>query len=126
MAKIISKKISVKASASKPLGKPLPGDKTLVLEPAIRYYTLEDGDENSEGEEVEIIVVHYSNFAVSKQNLVKREFPYISTFNHEGPALANTMRDLNRGVFGIIDTTSPMDVYQRVSYIQRILRGAVL
>ena len=49
MAKTISKKISVKASAAKPLDKPLPGDKTLGLEPAVRFYKVEEGDENSEG-----------------------------------------------------------------------------
>ena len=51
MAKTIGKKISVKASADKPTGMPLPGDKTLGIEPEIFLYTLEDGDETSEGEE---------------------------------------------------------------------------
>ena len=37
MAKTISKKISVKASSSKPSGKPLPVDKTLGLDTAIRF-----------------------------------------------------------------------------------------
>ena len=41
MAKIIGRKSSVKASAAKPPGKPLPGDKTLVIEPEIRFYELE-------------------------------------------------------------------------------------
>ena len=41
MAKTISRKSSVKASAAKPPGKPLPGDKTLVIEPEIRFYELE-------------------------------------------------------------------------------------
>ena len=45
MANTISKKISVKASADKPSGKPSPGDKTLGIEPDIRVYTIEDGDE---------------------------------------------------------------------------------
>ena len=44
MVKTISKKISVKASAAKPSGKPLPGNKTLGIEPDIRFYDIEDGD----------------------------------------------------------------------------------
>ena len=48
MAKTISKEISVKASASKPLGKPPLGDKTFGTEPVIRFYAIEDGDETEE------------------------------------------------------------------------------
>ena len=50
MENTIGKKISVKASADKPSVKPLPGDKTLGLEPEIRFYKLEDGDDTAEGE----------------------------------------------------------------------------
>ena len=46
MTKPISKKISAKASTPKPLGKHQPGDKTCGLEPAIRFYEIEDGDYN--------------------------------------------------------------------------------
>ena len=63
MAKTISRKISVKASEAKPLGKPPPGDKTLELDPEIRFYELEDGDKTEEGEEAEILVVHNSSLA---------------------------------------------------------------
>ena len=49
MAKTISKKTSVKASAGKASDKPLHGDKTIVIEPTIRFYAIEDGDENEEG-----------------------------------------------------------------------------
>ena len=49
MAKTISKKISVKASASKPLVKPPTRDKTLVLETKFRFYTIEEGDDTAEG-----------------------------------------------------------------------------
>ena len=45
MEKTISKKISVEDSASKPLVKPTPGDKTLGLEIEIRFYAIEDGDD---------------------------------------------------------------------------------
>ena len=45
MVKTISKKISVKASAAKPSGNTLSGDKTFGLEPAIHVYAIEEGDE---------------------------------------------------------------------------------
>ena len=48
MAKTISKKISVKASADITLGKPQPGDKTLGLEPDIFFYAVEDVDDTEE------------------------------------------------------------------------------
>ena len=51
LAKTISKKISVKSSAAKPLGKPSPVDTTLGIELAIRFYAIEDGDKNEEIEE---------------------------------------------------------------------------
>ena len=49
MAKTISNKSSVKASASKPSGKSPYRDKTFGIEPAIRFYDIEDGDETEEG-----------------------------------------------------------------------------
>ena len=99
MTKIISKKISVKASESKPLGKPPPGDKTFGIDTDIRFCAIEYGDETEEGEESEILVVYDSSLAGSKQNLVKRKFPYIDTFNHEVPVVISAMRDLTVGVF---------------------------
>ena len=63
---------------------------------------------------------------VSKQNVIKRNFPYIDMSDHEGPAVFNTMRDLTSGVFENLDITSPMDVDQRVACMQSILRGAAL
>ena len=56
-AKTIGKKISVKASASKPPGKPPPGDKNVGLDTPTCFYAIEDGDETEEGEESEIIVI---------------------------------------------------------------------
>ena len=106
MGKTTSKKSLVKASA----GKPPPGDKTLGIEPAINFYTLEDVDYTAEGEEAEILFVHNSSLAASKKNRVTRKFPYIDTFNHAGPAVVNVMRDLTRGVFKHLDITSPMDM----------------
>ena len=49
MTKTISKKISVNPSPAKNLGKPPSLDKTLGLEPEIRFYTLEGGNETIEG-----------------------------------------------------------------------------
>ena len=40
MGKTTSKKSSFKASAAKPLSKPLTGDKTLGIEPDIRFYAI--------------------------------------------------------------------------------------
>ena len=45
MAKNTRKKISVKALAAKSLGKPLIRDKTLGIDPEIRFYAIKDGDE---------------------------------------------------------------------------------
>ena len=70
MAKTISKKISVKASAAKPLGKFPPRDKTIGIDPEICFYAIEDGDETEEVEEAEILVVYDSSLAASKKNLI--------------------------------------------------------
>ena len=53
-------------------------------------------------------------------------FPYINTFDHEGPAVVSAMRDLTFGVFEHLEITSPVYVDQRVAYTQRILIGAAL
>ena len=51
MENSVSNKISVKASASKTSAKPLPGDKNCWLEPDIRFYGIEDGDDTEKVEE---------------------------------------------------------------------------
>ena len=51
MGNSISKRNPVKSLISKPLVKPLPGDKTLGLESAIRSYEIEDSDKTEEGED---------------------------------------------------------------------------
>ena len=109
------KKSYVKASACKPLVKPPPRDKTLGIEPEIRFYALEDCDDTEEVEESEILVIHNSSLAAYKKNLVKRKFSYIDTFSHKVPAVVSAMRDLTIGVFDTLDITYPMDVYQRVA-----------
>ena len=40
-----------KSSTSKPNGKPPPGDYTLVLDPDIRFYEIEEDNKTEEGEE---------------------------------------------------------------------------
>ena len=62
----------------------------------------------------------------SKQNLVKRKFPYINTFDHGGPAVASAMRDLTIGVFEYLEITSHMELDQRISYTQIVLIGSAL
>ena len=126
MEKTISKKSSVKASATNPSGKPPPGDKTIGLDPEIRFYAIEDSDDTEEGEQAEIIVIYYSSLSTSKQNLVKRKFPYIFTFDHEGPTVVIVICNLTVGVIYHLEITSPMDVDKGVSYMQRILKGAAL
>ena len=42
MARSISKKNTVKASIDKNLGKSPPGDKTIGIDPDIRFYEIED------------------------------------------------------------------------------------
>ena len=59
MEKTISKKNFIKASKSKPSGNPPPGDKTLSIEPDIRFYATEDGCDTEEGEESEILVIYF-------------------------------------------------------------------
>ena len=79
--------------------KPSPGDKTFGIDTDIRFYAIEYDDETEEGEESEILVVYDSSLAGSKQNLVKRKFHYIDTFNHEGPIFISAIRDLTVRVF---------------------------
>ena len=87
MTKSISNKIYAKASEYKPSVKPPPGDKTCGLDPDICFYDIEDGDETEKVEEAEILVIYDSSLAAYKQNLFKRQFPYIDMFDHEGPWL---------------------------------------
>ena len=123
MGKTTSKKTSVKTSSENPLVNPPPGDKTLGLDPEIRFYTLEDGDDTVEGEETEICLVYDSTLTVYRQNLIKRKFPYIDTFNHEIPAVVNNMLDLTRGVFEHLEINSSIYMDQRITYMQVILGG---
>ena len=96
--------------SSKPLGNPPPGDKTIKLDSTSRFYALEEVNETKEGEEAEILFFHDLSLVASKQNFVKREFPYIDTFDHEGPVVISAMRDLTIGVFEHLKITFPMDV----------------
>ena len=50
MVNTINKKISAKASAAKPSGRPRIGDKIIGIYPEIRFYAIEDGDDTEEVE----------------------------------------------------------------------------
>ena len=126
MAKTISKNIYVKDSEVNPSSNTPLRDKTFGFDPYIRFYALEDVDETEKGEEAEIFVVYDSRFTASRQNLVKRHFPYINMFYHEGPIVINSMRYLTIRVFDHLEITSPMDVKKSLAYTQRILGGAAL
>ena len=67
-----------------------------------------------------------SSLAESKQNFIKRQFPYIYTFDHEGPVVINEMCNLTVGVFDNLEIILPTDVDTRLAYTQRIFRGAAL
>ena len=115
-----------KTSTAKPVGKPTHRNKTLGLFPAIRFYKIEDGDKTEEGEESEMLIIHDSILAASKQNLLKRRFRYIDMFDHEGPTIIRAMRDLTVGVFKYHDIMSVMDVYLKIKYMGRIIRRPAL
>ena len=115
MANTISNKSSVKASAAKSSGNPLLRDKTVELDPDIHFYAIENVDDTEEVEESEILAVYDSGLAASKQNLVKRKFNYINTFDHEKPAVISAMRDQTVGVFEHLDIISSMDEEKKAS-----------
>ena len=116
MAKTIDRRISDKAPETKPLGKLLSGDKKTGLEPATRFYEQEYGDKTEEGEESEILINHDKSLTASKQNLVKKNFHYIDTFDHVGLTLVIAMNDLTIIVFDNLKITSTIYVYQRIAY----------
>ena len=122
MARTISIK-TVKASTSKPNRKPPPGDKTIGLETAIRFYEIEYGNKTKKLEESEIFFINDSILMASNQNLVKRRFPFINMFNHKGPYVISAMRYLTVGVFEHIDITSILDIDIKIKYTEGILRG---
>ena len=62
--------------------------------------------------------MHNLSLTATNQNLIKRKFPYIDMFNHQGPDVVRVMRDLTVGVFEIIGVTSPMDVDKIIKYTQ--------
>ena len=121
-ARTISKRNSEKASTSKPSGNPPPGDKSLEIEPDIRFYKIEYDDKAEEGEDTEILTIQDKSLVTTKQNLVKTNFPHIDTFDHTGPTVVRTMRDLPGRVFDRLEITSPLDVDKMVNYTQRFLR----
>ena len=61
-----------------------------------------------------------------KQNFVKRKFPWIDIFDHEVPAVINTMGDLTVGLFGHLDISSRLDLGLKIKDTVQILRGPAL
>ena len=76
------------------------------------------------GKNYKSFFVYNSSLGVSKQNLVKRQFPYIDTFDHEGPVVINAIRNLTVGVSEYLEIISPSDVDKRLAYTQHTLRGS--
>ena len=60
------------------------------------------------------------------RKIVKNRFPYIDTFNHEGPSVISVMRNLTIRVFEHIEITYVMDVDLSIKHTERILRGTSL
>ena len=57
MMKTISRKSLVKALEDNPLGKDLPRDKTLGLDPENHVYQIEEGDNTEEGENQTTLII---------------------------------------------------------------------
>ena len=62
----------------------------------------------------------------SKQNLIKRNVPFIDRFDHQGPAVIHKKHDLTVGVLKNLDITSDMEIDKRINYTHIILRGTAL
>ena len=58
------------------------------------------------------------------KNLVKGNFTWIDTFDHEVPSRINMMRDLTVGVFEHLDIKYKIYLYLRIKYTDCILRGS--
>ena len=55
-------------------------------------------------------MIQSSSLAASKQNLVKRKFPWIDNFDHEGPPVINVIHDLKFIVFEHLEVKSKLDM----------------
>ena len=93
MASTISMK-TVKASTTKHKDKPRPGNKSIQIDPYICFYETEEDDKTKEVEEAKILVIHDSSLSAYKKNLLKRKFPYINKFDHDGLSGVGAMYDL--------------------------------
>ena len=54
---------------------------------------------------------------------MKRKFPRINTFDHEGTTMVSAMHDLTVGIFEHLNIMAKTDVDQRVKYTEHILTG---
>ena len=99
MERSISNRNTANSSTAKPLGKNPPGDKSLGIDTAIYFYEIEEYSNTEEGEEEEILIIHDKSLPRTKQNLVKRNFAYIDTFNNTGTDVVCAMHKLTVVVF---------------------------
>ena len=51
----------------------------------------------------------------SNQNLVKKKFPYIDTFDQKEPVVISSMLNITVRVFEQLEIISPMDVKNRLA-----------
>ena len=99
LARENSKRKAVNYSTDKPNSKPPPGDKSLGIDPDIRFYKTEDGYLTEEVQEEEILTMHDKILTATKKNIVKRKFPYIDTFENQGPSVVRAMKNIAVRVF---------------------------
>ena len=79
----MARTISMKMKTATSNGSPPPKDKTLVFEPDIRFYEIEDGDNTDSEEESEILIMRDKSLTVTRKQIIKRKSPYINTFYHK-------------------------------------------
>ena len=96
----------MKASTANPDGKPPSGDKSLGIDPYIFFYEIEEDDKTKEVEEAEILIIHNQSLTETKQNIIKKKFPYIDMFGCQGSSVVRAIRDLTVGVIKHLEIKS--------------------
>ena len=62
----------------------------------------------------------------SKENIVKMKLSWVDRVDHEVPAVVNAICEQKVGVFEHLKIKSKVDLYIRIKYTKRIMRGSVL
>ena len=62
----------------------------------------------------------------TNKNLLKIKFFLIKTFDHEGPNIGSTIRNLTVGLVENLYITPKMDIYNRINYTECILTVTAL